>query len=137
LRLEESLYLCPPRHRDRDKDREREKEREKERQRESARERARARERQSLRLRGNPLASSIFCASDAFSSGSRQVTIRLPRKGNSNSHCARPVHQIEWIRNSSLSIRNSLSLQGLGLRRNPLASSISSAPDAFILRFRV
>jgi len=40
--------------------------------------------------------------------------IRLPGKGNSNSHGARPVHQIismiKWIRTSRLAIKNSLSL---------------------------
>ena len=37
---------------------------------------------------------------------------RLPKKGNSNSHGARPVHliitMIKWIRTSKLSIKNSL-----------------------------
>ena len=46
---------------------------------------------------------------------SRKVDVRLPRKGNSNSHGARPVHLIitmlKWIRTSRLSIKNSLSLQ--------------------------
>jgi len=44
----------------------------------------------------------------------RKADIRLPGKGNSNSHDARPVHQIisltKWIRTSRLSIKNSLSL---------------------------
>jgi len=43
----------------------------------------------------------------------RKVDIRLPEKGNSNSHGARPVHfiisMIKWIRTSRLSIKNSLS----------------------------
>ena len=43
----------------------------------------------------------------------RQVDVRLPGKGNSNSHGARPVHQIismiKWIRTSRLSIKNSVS----------------------------
>ena len=42
------------------------------------------------------------------------VDVRLPGKGNSNSHGARPVHliitTIKWIRTSRLSIKNSLSL---------------------------
>jgi len=42
--------------------------------------------------------------------GVRKVDIRLPRKGNTNSHGARPVHQIismiKWIRTSRLSIKN-------------------------------
>jgi len=45
--------------------------------------------------------------------GSRKVDIGLPGKGNSNSHGARPVHQIismiHWIRTSRLAIKNSLS----------------------------
>jgi len=44
----------------------------------------------------------------------RTADVRLPRKGNSNSHGARPVHLIitmrKWIRTSRLSIKNSLSL---------------------------
>ena len=48
----------------------------------------------------------------------RKVNLRLPGKGNSNSHGARPVHQIismiKWIRTSSLSIKNSLSLHPAG-----------------------
>jgi len=43
----------------------------------------------------------------------RKVDIRLPGKGNSNSHGARPVHliisMIKWIRTSRFSIKNSLS----------------------------
>jgi len=46
------------------------------------------------------------------------VDVRLPGKGNSNSHGARPVHQIismiKWMQNSKLSIKNSLSA-GLGI----------------------
>ena len=41
-------------------------------------------------------------------SASRKVDARLPGKGNSNSHGARPVHliitMIKWIRTSRLSI---------------------------------
>ena len=44
----------------------------------------------------------------------RKVDVRLPGKGNSNSHGARPVDliitMIKWIRASRLSIKNSLSL---------------------------
>ena len=47
--------------------------------------------------------------------GPRKVNRRLPAKGNSNYHRARPVHQIismiTWIRTSTFSIKNSLSLQ--------------------------
>jgi len=43
----------------------------------------------------------------------RKVDVRLLGKGNSNSHGARPVHQIitmiKWIRTSRLPIKNSLS----------------------------
>jgi len=43
----------------------------------------------------------------------RKVDVRLPGKGNSNSHGARPVHliitMIKWIRTSRLSIKNSIS----------------------------
>ena len=43
----------------------------------------------------------------------RKVAVRLPGKGNPNSHGTRPVHQIitmiKWIRTSSLSIKNALS----------------------------
>ena len=47
------------------------------------------------------------------------VDVRLPGKGNSNSHGARPVHliitMIKWIRTSRLSIKNSLSALSLSL----------------------
>jgi len=43
----------------------------------------------------------------------RKVDARLPGKGNSKSHGARPVHliltMIKWIRTSRLAIKNSLS----------------------------
>jgi len=43
----------------------------------------------------------------------RKVVVRLPGKGNTNSHGARPVHliitMIKWIQTSRLSIKNSLS----------------------------
>jgi len=49
-----------------------------------------------------------------FDQGPRKVDVRLPGKGNSNSHGARPVHliilMIMWTRTSRLSIKNSLSL---------------------------
>ena len=45
-------------------------------------------------------------------SGFRKVDVRLPGKGNSNSHGARPVHlimtMIKWTRTSRLSIKKSL-----------------------------
>jgi len=44
----------------------------------------------------------------------RKVDVRLPGKGNSNPHGARPVHliitMIKWIRTSRLSIKNSLTV---------------------------
>ena len=46
----------------------------------------------------------------------RKVDVRLPGKGNSNSHGARPVHLIitiiKWIQTSRLSITTSHSLTG-------------------------
>ena len=48
-------------------------------------------------------------------SSTRKVNLRLPGKGNSNSHGARPDHLIttmmKWIRTSRLTIKNSLSLK--------------------------
>jgi len=56
---------------------------------------------------------------------SRKVNVRIPGKGHSNSHGARPVHliitMIKWIRTSRLSIRKCLSWQVGGGRRAPLA----------------
>jgi len=53
----------------------------------------------------------------------RKVDVRLPGKGNSNSHGARPVHliitMIKWIRTSRLSIKNSLSGG-----RSPLSAAV-------------
>ena len=47
---------------------------------------------------------------------SRKVDERLPGKGNSNPHGARPLHliitMIKWIRTSRLSIKKSLSEEG-------------------------
>ena len=52
-------------------------------------------------------------SSPLSSAGGREqvwVHIRLPGKGDSNSHGARPVHQKHrWIRTGRLSIKNSLS----------------------------
>ena len=48
--------------------------------------------------------------------GQRKEDARLPGKGNSKSHGARPVHliitMIKWILTSRLSIKNSLSVAG-------------------------
>ena len=47
--------------------------------------------------------------------GSRKVDVRLPGKGNSNFHGARPVHliitMIEWIENSRLSMNDCLPIR--------------------------
>ena len=57
--------------------------------------------------------------------GLRKVDVRLPGRGNSNLHGARPVHlintMIKWIRTSRLSIKNSLSDgdHRLEVRRGP------------------
>jgi len=62
---------------------------------------------------------------------SRKVAIRLPGKGNSNSHGARPVHLIITIRASRLSMKNSLSradLQRVG-RRGPEENVKSHPPS--------
>jgi len=64
----------------------------------------------------------------------RKVDVRLPGKGNSNSHGERPVHLIitiiKWIRTSRLSIKNSLCIpRGRGvshLRVGTVSSSSSS-----------
>ena len=49
---------------------------------------------------------------DMMHGPTKKVDVRLPGKGNSNSHGARPVHLIitmtKWIRTSRLSIKNSL-----------------------------
>jgi len=57
-----------------------------------------------------------------FAGMAREVDVRLPGKGNSKSHGARPVHliitMINWIRTGGLTIKKSLSLAGMthGLR---------------------
>ena len=61
-----------------------------------------------------PLDFRIFPASiPKLSTHTMKVDVRLPGKGNSNSHGARPVYiiisMIKWIRTSRLSIKNSLS----------------------------
>ena len=64
--------------------------------------------------RGGSPVRCVFCpAFPGVSDACRKVDVRLPGKGNSNSHGARPVHlintMIQWIRTSRLSIQNSLS----------------------------
>ena len=63
-----------------------------------------------------------------------KVDARLPGKGNSNSHGARPVHLIitmtKWIRTSRLSIKNSLSnLKGEGVCTLTLHPTPSTEPS--------
>jgi len=62
---------------------------------------------------------------------SRKVDVRLPGKGNSNSHGARPVHliitMIKRIRTSRLSIKNSLSASFVSVA----SASDSVRPGAF------
>jgi len=61
----------------------------------------------------SPLSEFDWCF-PCLTDPTRKVDVRLPGKGNSNSHGARPVHliitRIKWIRTSGLSIKNSLSL---------------------------
>jgi len=58
------------------------------------------------------LMSEVPLVGPVFDLGSRKVDVRLPGKGNSNSHDTRPVHliitMIKWIRTIRLSIKNSL-----------------------------
>jgi len=58
-----------------------------------------------------------------------KVDVRLPGKGNSNSHGARPVHliieMIQWIRTSRLAIENSLSLEENFIVMHRICSSCS------------
>jgi len=70
------------------------------------------------------------------SSDSGNIDIRLPGKGNSDSHRARPVHliisMIMWIRTSRLSIKNSVftcggGWGGQGFRVRGLGSGVSSS----------
>ena len=52
-----------------------------------------------------------------YDEGLRELDVRLPAKGNSNSNGARLVHlittMIKWTRTSRLSIKNALSNWGL------------------------
>ena len=57
-----------------------------------------------------------------------KVDVRLPGKGNSNSHGARPVHliitMIEWIRTSRLSIKTYLSMYGFSYNNGYRGTSL-------------
>ena len=77
-------------------------------------------------------ASHFFNCLDVYhrspDSGERRYEdVRLPGKGNSNSHGARPVHQIisiiKWIWTSSSSLKNSLSLADQGGKPHVLRGS--------------
>ena len=65
-------------------------------------------------LHSGPSGAARASETSYSSSHPRKVHVRLPGKGNSNSHGARPVRliitMIKWIRTSRLSIKNSLSL---------------------------
>ena len=76
----------------------------------------------------------------------RKVDFRLPRKGNSNSHGARPVHLIitmeTWIRTGSLSRKNSLYKEGIKrveylLRDLPSTPYVSRLEDPCMRRMLV
>ena len=58
-----------------------------------------------------------------------KVDVRLPEKGNSNSHGARPVHliitMIKWIRTCRLLKKKSLSWQELVMKGSKLPPGIS------------
>ena len=60
----------------------------------------------------------------------RKVDVRLPGKGNSNSHGARPAHliitMIKWIQTSRLAIKNSLSVLAYTAGECPVRVSIVS-----------
>ena len=64
--------------------------------------------------------SDCACAWCAWIRLHRKVDVRLPGKGNSDSHGAGPAHliitMVKWIRTSRLSIKNSLSGEGVRAR---------------------
>jgi len=65
----------------------------------------------------------------------RNVDVKLPGKGNSNSHSARPVHliikMIKWIRTSRLSIKDSLCRARMGRGRSGSAPSAPRVQGLF------
>ena len=69
-----------------------------------------------------PEAFVLASTNGALESSSRRlqssIDVRIPGRGQANSHGARPAHliitMIKWIRTSRLSIKNSLSLAELG-----------------------
>ena len=70
---------------------------------------------QQVYIDGKPNFTQTEFVGMMFPRQTRKVDVRLPGKGNSNSHGARPVHlmirMIKWIRISRLSIKSSLSLR--------------------------
>ena len=65
----------------------------------------------------------------------RKVDVRLPGKGNSNSHDARPVYliikMIKWIQTSRLSIKKSLSgSNGIKTTASEGASTVEKVVEA-------
>ena len=62
----------------------------------------------------------------------RKVDVRLPGKGNANSHGARPVHliitMIKWFRTSRLSIKNSLSSKSSPSAEERMAEGQTTGP---------
>ena len=75
-------------------------------------------------VRWTGLASLNSLVQVALHLPSRKVDVKLPGKGNSNSHGARPVQliitMIKWIRTSGLLIKNSLSARPLILELSAL-----------------
>jgi hypothetical protein len=61
---------------------------------------------------GLALLQLIWTDHEIHSDADRQVDVRLPGKGNSNTHGAEPVHpiitMIKWFRASRLSIKNTI-----------------------------
>jgi len=75
---------------------------------------------------------SLRKTSTRLAGAARKVDVRLPGKGNSNSHGERPVHliitMIKWIRTSRLTIQNSLSAGAASVGRRRKATSAPRAP---------
>jgi len=69
----------------------------------------------SVNLSNKGLQTNFWDRAGGIETHSRKADVRLPGKGNSNSHGARPVHliitMIKWTRTSRLSIKNSLSIE--------------------------
>ena len=66
------------------------------------------------------------------------VTVGAPAKENTISHGARPLHLVKWIRTSRLSMKNSLSVQVVGIFAwlvggSPTSPEIESFPQNSVL----